>query len=335
MRKGGEVGMINEDNIRRALEQAQHRKEYNRKRYWERRYGMTLDTSRARKIEIRGVALYKGVHPVALNTVHPVLYFTNGETHTGGNENYWYVRREKNNYHHVIYAEELIEHIDEISPWLWSLVNPEVVANTLSETGTILETARRALLRMAVRGFDNLYFVHAGVLDLTFGQLCERGRDFNPRHANALLHEENVFDAYLQTCDLYQIRGLEDLVLPVRTVIERGREVMATTLKQQQQAQAKARQLRNHIAERFGFVFNEDNRSYVKGPIRIAESAQVYIDGRYVCVTPQDFAQWPTDDLISAKMLTLATDHRDKVCTLEPHLRLLRAVFGRSTGGAN
>jgi len=80
----------------------------------------------------------------------------------------------------------------------------------------------------------------------------------------------------------------------------------------------RAENLRRDVASRLGFEQNGDNwrRRKDGDEVVISNDLRVHINHKFVCIVSAKSSQLPHDDEVARRMLTVATAHRDQICTI-------------------
>jgi hypothetical protein len=314
------------EELQKLLQRAIKQKQYHRKHYWEKKHGKTLDFANCRQVTIRNTTLCKGVSPVGYGGRDRAIYFENGDK-TYGVEG-WYVRYQgRSDYRHVAYAEELFE--ADISDFAWGLVDPGVVPETVLQHRSVAQVARRSLVTIACDRFAQYYFSET-LENLPLGELMRKPKKKDVS-AGRIYHLEDVFTLCFEGINVLALNGWDDLTEPISSIIARGRLGIAIIEDKTNEIARRARWLRDRVAEHFGFKGTMDGETFIKGPVLINHLGQVYIKNNYICIVPVSTGHghddFPTDDIVAAKMAAIATSERYRIHTLVKYEKLLEELF--------
>ncbi len=351
---------VDPEVIKRALSAKAKRAAYNKKRYYQERYGIDLSDIKESMITVKGP---RGTHPLVLYEAqssrgehgfrskvvvkHPKL--DKGFAVIDGQPG-WYAATDLTSkppsFYHVAFGDDLISRADEMSRPLWDLVLPARWNSRLLGQASMLGMVRGLLARVCAYTVLQSYFT-VRIEDQTVGDLLEQwyaAKAWGDIPYDSTLRDgTTAFRLYFESVDLYRVDWFSGFSATVGEVVEAGRTLITDFKLSRKVAEQRAIFLRNKIADQFGFKLSgeaEHPGGFTRGRVFVGLDGTVLINNDYVCVVPYNEYQgdrgseyaYPTGDIVAAKMLSLATDARLQVSTLSPYIRVLEETFANNPG---
>ena len=319
---------ITNEQLLAAVRQLEKRKEYNKKRYYEKRYGITPPAPAETPIRtFKDATYYWAQGPDSRNGIA----FVKGNVRVDGPQG-WYICTGAHTqaYLHVSYVEDLLTYAeDEISDTLWRLFQGGDNRHYRTVAQAVREILSSRLTSYIHTEYFNDYLDH-----LTIGVLLERAFAGSRHHG----HSDGINYAmrlYLESVNVISTSYYDGFDRTLKDVLQTARAYCADRQRRQNEINQRALQFRDMIAAEFGFKLTRGGH-YARGSVDVFNDGSVHISGSYVCLVPakggHGDSEFPTGDIVAAKMLTLATGARYKVSTLRRHLPTLEKTFD---GGSN